>query len=86
MAFPGLPETSKMQIFASIIVHHWRTNNVNVCVSKIYQSGPIFRKECVCVGGVCLIYIKIYQKLVLKILRLSDVNIVSTNITKDAAK
>ena len=35
MAFPGLPE-----IFA-LIVHHLRTNNVNVFVSKIYPSGLI---------------------------------------------
>ena len=46
MAFPGLSETSKMQIFASI-VHYLRTNNVNVYVSKIFPSGLIF----VCVGG-----------------------------------
>ena len=38
MAFPVLPETSNMQIFASI-VHHLRTNNINVYVSKIYPSG-----------------------------------------------
>ena len=41
MAFPGLPETSKVQIFASI-VHYLRTNNVNVYVSKIFPSGLIF--------------------------------------------
>ena len=41
MAFPGLPETSKVQIFASI-VHYFRTNNVNVYVSKIFPSGRIF--------------------------------------------
>ena len=41
MAFTGLPETSKMLIFASI-VHHLPTNNVNVYVSKIYPSGLIF--------------------------------------------
>ena len=41
MAFPGLPGTSKMEIFASI-VHHLRTNNVNVYVFKIYLSGLIF--------------------------------------------
>ena len=39
MAFQGLPETSK--IFASI-VHHLRTTNVNVNVSKIYPTGLIF--------------------------------------------
>ena len=39
MAFPGLLETSKMEIFASI-VHHLCTNNVYV--SKIYPSGLIF--------------------------------------------
>ena len=41
MAFPGIPETSKMEIFASK-VHHLRTNNVNDNVSKIYLSGLIF--------------------------------------------
>ena len=41
MAFLGLPETSKVQIFASI-VHYLRTNNVNVYVSKIFPSGLIF--------------------------------------------
>ena len=41
MAFPGLPETSKMYIFASI-VYHLRTNNINIYVSKIYSSGLIF--------------------------------------------
>ena len=42
MAFPGLPETSKMWMFASI-VHHLRTNNVDVYVSKIYPSELILR-------------------------------------------
>ena len=41
MTFPGLSETSKMQIFA-LIVHHLRTNNVNLYLSKIYRSGLIF--------------------------------------------
>ena len=48
MAFPGLPET-----FA-LIVHHLRTNNVNVFVSKIYPSGLIFGR-----GGV-EVYIGVY--------------------------
>ena len=39
MTFQGLPETSK--IFVSI-VHHLRTTNVNVNVSKIYPTGLIF--------------------------------------------
>ena len=39
MVFPGLPETSKMKIFASV-VHH--LGNINVYVSKIYPSGLIF--------------------------------------------
>ena len=41
MAFP---ETSKMQIFA-LIVHHLRTSNVNVYVSKIYPNGLIFGRD-----------------------------------------
>ena len=41
MGFPGLPEKSKMYIFATI-VHHLRTNHVNLYVSKIYPSGLIF--------------------------------------------
>ena len=41
MAFPGLPETSKIQIFASTI-YHLLTDNVNAYVSKIYPSGLIF--------------------------------------------
>ena len=40
MAFPGLLERSKMEVFASI-VHHLCTNNVYV--SKIYPSGLIFK-------------------------------------------
>ena len=43
MAFPGLPETSKMQTFTPIL-HHSRTNNVNVYVAKVYPSGLIFEK------------------------------------------
>ena len=39
MTFQGLPETSK--IFVSI-VHHLRTTNVNVNVSKIYPTWLIF--------------------------------------------
>ena len=38
MAFWGLPETSKMLILVSI-VHHLRSNNVNVYVSEITQVG-----------------------------------------------
>ena len=34
-------DLDEMEIFASI-VHHLRKNNVNVYVSKIYQSGLIF--------------------------------------------
>ena len=41
MGFPGLPEKSKMYIFATI-VHHLRTNHVNLYVSKTYPSGLIF--------------------------------------------
>ena len=50
MAFPGLPKTSKMKIFASI-VHYLITNNVNVYVSKIYPSGLIFRERAYIQGG-----------------------------------
>ena len=39
--FPGLPETSKMYIFTSII-QHLRTDNINVPGSKIYPSEFIF--------------------------------------------
>ena len=41
MAFPGLPETPKIQIFAST-VYHLLTDNVNAYVSKIYPSALIF--------------------------------------------
>ena len=50
MAFLGLPETSKMQIFASTL-QHLPTDDINV--SKIYPSGLIIgwgRLGCGCRG------------------------------------
>ena len=41
MVFPGLPETSKIKIFASSI-HHLSADSVNVYVYKIYPSWLIF--------------------------------------------
>ena len=42
MAFPELPETSKMKIFESV-VYYLRTSNVNIYVSKVYLSGLTLR-------------------------------------------
>ena len=42
MVFPGLLETSKMYMFASV-VHFLCTNNVNVHVSKIFPSRLMLR-------------------------------------------
>ena len=53
MVFPRLPETCMMYIFASI-VHHLRTNDVNVYISKIYLSGLIFRGSIYGVGCLML--------------------------------
>ena len=41
MTFLGLPETSKMYMFTSI-VQNLRTINVNAYVSEFYPSGLIF--------------------------------------------